>query len=138
MTLSSSLSDVLRSGGDFVLVRRLWSHFCVALGKREPEFKLNWSRSETLVSCSFVRFIITSDFDGLFDSCYCIVVFFFFFFFKFFIRFFCSRPCCVRVSLRTWYVLHLLVLLVIKAIVCSSRKTILVSDVTSSSGRMAT
>ena len=78
MTLSSSLCDVLRSGGDFDLVRRLWSHFCVALGTREPEFKLNWSRSETLFSCSFVRFIITSDFDGLFDSCYCIVVFFFF------------------------------------------------------------
>ena len=50
MTLVSSLSDVLRSGGDFTLVRRLWGYFLASLGGRDPEFSLQWSRSETVVS----------------------------------------------------------------------------------------
>ena len=50
MTLVSSLSDVLRSGGDFTLVRRLWGYFLASLGGRDPEFTLQWSRSETVVS----------------------------------------------------------------------------------------
>ena len=50
MTLVSSLSDVLRSGGDFTLVRRLRGYFLASLGGRDPEFTLQWSRSETVVS----------------------------------------------------------------------------------------
>ena len=49
ITLESSLNDLL-SGGDFMLVRRLWGYFLASLGGREPEFTLQWSRSETVVS----------------------------------------------------------------------------------------
>ena len=50
MTLVSSLSDVLRKGGDFTLVRRLWGYSLASLGGRDPEFTLQWSRSEVVVS----------------------------------------------------------------------------------------
>ena len=49
MTLVSCVCDLLRSGGDFALLRRLWNHFCSSLGDREPEYQLGWSRSETVV-----------------------------------------------------------------------------------------
>ena len=55
MTLVSSLKDVLRSGGDFTLVRRLWGYFLASLGGREPDFTLQWSRTETVVSDCSVR-----------------------------------------------------------------------------------
>ena len=54
MTFVSSLNDVLRSGGDFTLVRRLWGYFLASLGCRKPEFTLQWSRSETVVSDFFL------------------------------------------------------------------------------------
>ena len=54
MTLVSSLNDVLRSGGDFKLVRRLWGYVLASLGGREPEFTLQWSRTETVVSDSLL------------------------------------------------------------------------------------
>ena len=50
MTLVSSLNDVLRSGGVFTLVRRLWGYFLASLGGREPEFTFQRSRSETVLS----------------------------------------------------------------------------------------
>ena len=58
MTLVSSLNDVRRSGGDFTLIRRLWGYFLSSLGGREPEFTLQWSRTETVVSGSF--FVISA------------------------------------------------------------------------------
>ena len=33
MTLEGCLCDLLRVGGDFTLVRQLWSHLCLSLGK---------------------------------------------------------------------------------------------------------
>ena len=53
MTFVGCLCDLLRSGGDFTLVRRLWSHFCLSLGKQKADFSLSWSRSETVVSYDF-------------------------------------------------------------------------------------
>ena len=53
MTFVGCLGEFLRSGGDFPLLRRLWGHFCSSLGDRKTEFALNWSRSETVVRCSF-------------------------------------------------------------------------------------
>ena len=50
MTLVSCLCELLRSGLDLTLVRRLWGHFCSSLAEREPEYTVNWSRSETVVS----------------------------------------------------------------------------------------
>ena len=35
------------------MLRRLQGHFCATLGDCKPELSLNWSRSETLVSCIF-------------------------------------------------------------------------------------
>ena len=49
MTFVSEFCDLLRSGGDFSLLRRLWGYFVASLGKQEPLFTLGWSRSETIV-----------------------------------------------------------------------------------------
>ena len=56
MTLVGCVCELLCSGGDFVLLRRLWSHFLLTLPKEKgPQFNLNWSRSETVMSmCLFV------------------------------------------------------------------------------------
>ena len=53
MTLVSCLCELLRSGGEFTLLRRLWGHFYSSLGERKPEFSLQWCRSETVVSSIF-------------------------------------------------------------------------------------
>ena len=50
MTLVSCFCDLLRSGGDLTLLRRMWGHFCASLGDRKLEYSMQWSRSETLVS----------------------------------------------------------------------------------------
>ena len=51
MTLVGCLCELLRSGGDFLLLRRLWRHFLASLSEEQgPQFALNWSRSETVVS----------------------------------------------------------------------------------------
>ena len=55
MTLVGCLCELLRSGGDFILLRRLWGHFLASLSEDpEPLFALSWSRSETVVSMDFV------------------------------------------------------------------------------------
>ena len=53
MTFVGCLGELLRSGGDFSVLRRLWGHFCSSLGDRKTEFALNWSRSKTVVKCCF-------------------------------------------------------------------------------------
>ena len=50
MTLVSCFCDLLRSGGDLTLLRRMWGHFCASLGDRKTEYSMQWSRSETVVS----------------------------------------------------------------------------------------
>ena len=50
MTLVSWFCDLLRSGDDFTLLRCMWGHFCASLGERKPEYSVQWSRSETVVS----------------------------------------------------------------------------------------
>ena len=50
MTLVSSFCDLLQSGGDFTLLRRLWGHFCSSFGSQKLDFAVNWSGSETVVS----------------------------------------------------------------------------------------
>ena len=53
MTLVSCVTELLRSGGDFQLLRRLWGHFCASLADRDPLYSIRWSKSETLVSILF-------------------------------------------------------------------------------------
>ena len=58
MTQVGCVCELLRSGGDFVLLRRLWGHFLLSLSKEKvPQFTLNWSRSETVVSMPLFVFV---------------------------------------------------------------------------------
>ena len=53
MTLINCLLELLRSGGSYTLLRKLWGCFRATLGPEDPLFKLNWSRPESLVSVFF-------------------------------------------------------------------------------------
>ena len=55
VTLVSSVCDLIGRGGDYFLLRHLWGDFTSSLGTREPQFTMNWSRSETVVSMSVNR-----------------------------------------------------------------------------------
>ena len=57
MTMISAVCEWLRSGGDFTLLRRLWACFRACLGERAPEYQLNWSRAETVVSRGIIYFL---------------------------------------------------------------------------------
>ena len=56
MTMINCLVELLRSGGDYLLLRKLWGHFRATLGTDSPLYNLTWSRGESLVSC--VIFVI--------------------------------------------------------------------------------
>ena len=59
MTLVSCVCELIRRGGDFFLLRHLWGHYTSSLGTREPQFAMNWSRSETVVSLSeYLPFVL--------------------------------------------------------------------------------
>ena len=68
MTFVGCLGELLRTGGDFSLLRKLWGHFCLSLGDRKTEFALNWSRSETVVRCSLFFCALDKLFPFLFFS----------------------------------------------------------------------
>ena len=67
MTLISSVCEWLRGGGDFTLLRRLWACFRASLGEGAPEYQLNWSRTETVVSKS-----TTYTFEWALGLCVCV------------------------------------------------------------------
>ena len=50
MTVINCLVELLRSGGDYLLLRKLWGHFRATLGTDSPLYNLAWSRGESLVS----------------------------------------------------------------------------------------
>ena len=50
MTLVSSFCELLRSGGDYTVLRRLWGHFCFSVDTEQLNYSVRWSRSETVVS----------------------------------------------------------------------------------------
>ena len=50
MTLVNCLTELLRLGGSYVLLRKLWGCFRATLGPENPLYNLMWSRAETLVS----------------------------------------------------------------------------------------
>ena len=68
ITPVSSFCDLLQSGGDFTLLRRLWGQFCPLLGTQKPDFSLSWSCSESVVSCLI---ILISSFCVIFPSFFC-------------------------------------------------------------------
>ena len=49
MTMVNCLIEMLRSGGDYLLLRKLWGHFRATLATENPLYSLTWSRGESLV-----------------------------------------------------------------------------------------
>ena len=50
ITMINCLVELLRSGGDYLLLKKLWGHFRATLGTDSPLYSLTWSRGESLVS----------------------------------------------------------------------------------------
>ena len=59
MTMVKCLVELLRSGGNYILLRKSWGHFRGPLGSENPLYNLTWSRGETLVRL-FLFFIFFS------------------------------------------------------------------------------
>ena len=49
LTMVNCLVELLRAGGTYVFLRRLWGCFRATLGPDNPLYSLNWSKSESLV-----------------------------------------------------------------------------------------
>ena len=49
MTKVNCLIEMLRSGGDYLFLRKLWGHFRATLASENPLYNLTWSRGESLV-----------------------------------------------------------------------------------------
>ena len=49
MTMVNCLIEMLRSGGDYLFLRKLWGHFRATLASENPLYSLTWSRGESLV-----------------------------------------------------------------------------------------
>ena len=50
LTMVSCLTEVLRGGGSYTMLRRLWGFFCASLAESDPLYRVTWSKPETLVS----------------------------------------------------------------------------------------
>ena len=50
LTMVTSLMELLRCGGSYLLLRKLRGCFRATLGRKNPLYSLTWSRSESLVS----------------------------------------------------------------------------------------
>ena len=50
LILVNCLLELLRSGGNYTLLRKLWDCFRATLGPDNPLYTLKWSREESLVS----------------------------------------------------------------------------------------
>ena len=62
LTMVNCLIELLRSGGDYLLLRKLWGHFRATLASENPLFNLAWNRGESLVRLSsyFLTFLSSS------------------------------------------------------------------------------
>ena len=54
MTMVSCLVELLRCGGSYLLLRKLWGYFRATLCSGNPLYNLAWSRQEPLVNKMFV------------------------------------------------------------------------------------
>ena len=50
MSMVNCLIELLRFGGSYVLLRKLWGRFRATLGPKDPLYDVRWSRPESLVS----------------------------------------------------------------------------------------
>ena len=50
LTMVSYLTEVLRAGGSYSMLRRLWGFFRASLSESDPVYHIVWSKPETLVS----------------------------------------------------------------------------------------
>ena len=64
MTLVNCVLELLRSGGNYVFLQKLWGHFRASSGAEIPLYELTWSRAESLVNCwaSCFLFLINTSF----------------------------------------------------------------------------
>ena len=64
LTMVNCLIELLRSGGDYLLLRKLWGHFRATLASENPLYNLAWNRGESLVKLSsyFLSFFFLSPF----------------------------------------------------------------------------
>ena len=55
------LIEMLRSGGDYLFLRKLWGHFRATFASENPLHNLIWSRAESLMRhfmCELVSFLL--------------------------------------------------------------------------------
>ena len=50
LTMVNCLTELLRAGGSYIFLRKLWGCFRATLGRDNPLYSLNWSRTESVVS----------------------------------------------------------------------------------------
>ena len=55
LTMVSCLTEVLRGGGSYTMLRRLWGFFRASLSESDPVYHIVWSKPETLVSLPLFR-----------------------------------------------------------------------------------
>ena len=67
LTMVNCLIELLRSGGDYLLLRKLCGHFRATLASENPLYNLTWNRGESLVRFSsyFLSFLFSSFFFGV-------------------------------------------------------------------------
>ena len=58
MSMINCLIELLRFGGSYLLLRKLWGCFRATLGHDSPLYNLYWSRPESLVSTAFLCLLV--------------------------------------------------------------------------------
>ena len=69
MTMVNCLIEMLRSGGDYLFLRKLWGHFRATLASENPLYNRFWSRGESLVRHFCVFFFPTLFLVAVIGSC---------------------------------------------------------------------
>ena len=58
LTTVSCLTEVLRGGGIYTMLRRLWGFFCPSLADTDPLYRVTWNKPETLVNFGLVLLLL--------------------------------------------------------------------------------
>ena len=59
LTMVNCLTELLRAGGSYVFLRKLWGCYSATLGRDNPLYSLSWSRTESMVSLiSFLSYCL--------------------------------------------------------------------------------
>ena len=70
--LMGTLFELLRSGGSYSLVRRIWAQYRLTLNDTNPLREVSWSKTEVMVSVSFVVLCVVGE--CCWGGCVCVVV----------------------------------------------------------------